>query len=48
MYNSKFIRLVSLEMFCLTEDNFYNGGSWEETGIKQKKSEKGSGLRDIA
>lgn len=39
MYNSKFIKLVSLEMFSLIEENFMMGVG-EEIWVKQMSLEK--------
>lgn len=36
MDNSKFIKLVSLDVFCLTEENFYNEkGGWEDMWVNK-------------
>ena len=49
MYNSKFINLFSLEVFCLVEEFFYNG--WRRLGGDTGKTNEirgGSQLRDRA
>lgn len=39
MYNSKFLKLVSLEMFSLIEENFYDGLG-EELWVKHMSLDK--------
>lgn len=49
MYNSKFIKLLSLEMFYFIEKNFYNGVGGQLGGDMDKTNEirEGSELRDM-
>ena len=47
MYDSKFIKLVSPEMFCLVEENFYDGGRGGDTGktneLREETEFRGTG-----